>query len=199
MAENVHMEKRWPRTLIVLVAAALTGVAMLVTSPGPDPARAGTCTDADAPPAPLAGHPTATEAETALRCLINNERKSRGLKVMYYNGKLSTAAQNHSTSMDNFNYWSHNSRNGSSFVSRIKATGYILGTVAWTVGENIAWGYRYTPRNIFNGWMNSSTHREQLLKSSYRDIGIGLSWGSPTGSFESGSAIYTADFGRRWY
>jgi uncharacterized protein YkwD len=187
------------RTMITLAAGALIALGVLAAAPTVRVAQAGTCVDADAPPAPLPGHVSSTDAETALRCLINNERKSRGLKVLHYSGKLSASAQNHSTSMDNRNFFSHNSRDGTSFVTRIRRTGYILGTSAWAVGENIAWGVEITPRGIFNRWMNSSTHRAQMLKSTYREIGIGVAWGSPTGSFEHRSAIYTADFGRRWY
>jgi uncharacterized protein YkwD len=187
------------RALIALIAGALIALGLLAASPATRVVHAGTCFDADAPPAPLPGHVSSTDAETALRCLINNERKSRGLKVLNYNGRLTKSAGNHSISMDNYNYFSHNSRNGTSFVKRIKRTGYMSGTRAWTVGENIGWGSEITPRGIFNTWMNSSNHRDVILKSAYRDIGIGVAWGSPTGRFEHRSAIYTADFGRRWY
>jgi uncharacterized protein YkwD len=189
------------RALIALIAVGVIAYGLLVAAPGPDPARAGICTDADAPPAPLPGHVSSTDTETALRCLINNARKSRGLKVLRYNGRLSSAAQNHSTSMDNRNFFSHYSRDGTSFITRIRRTGYMSGTRAWAVGENIGWGHSVlgTARAIFNSWMNSSGHRSQILKSSYRDIGIGVSWGRPTGRLEYGSATYTADFGRRWY
>jgi len=178
--------------------AALT--AALLASGGGTAVAGSTCANANGPPGPDPRvHITTTESETALRCLINKERKSRGLHVLSYNGRLYKAAKNHSASMDKHNYFSHYSRSGRSFVTRIKNTGYMKGTKSWEVGENIGWGYLVTPQGMFNAWMNSSTHRATLLRSSFREIGIGTVWGSPTGKREFGSAIYTADFGRRRY
>jgi uncharacterized protein YkwD len=93
-------------------------------------------------------------------------------------------------------YFSHNSLNGSSFVDRIRRTGYLRGARSWNVGENIAWGSGRlsTPRAIARAWMNSPGHRANILSRSFRSIGIGIASGTPSGG---GGATYTTDFGRR--
>jgi uncharacterized protein YkwD len=159
-----------------------------------------TCANANGQPGPdPRTHISTFESQTALRCLINKARKSRGLHTLSYNSKLYSAAKNHSASMDRHNYFSHYSRSGKSFITRIRETGYMNGTRSWEVGENLGWGYHITPQGMFNAWMSSSGHRATMLKSSFREIGIGTVWGSPTGNLEYGSATYTADFGRRRY
>lgn len=40
-----------------------------------------------------------------------------------------------------------------------------------TAGENIAYG-QSTPAEVMNGWMNSSGHRANILKSDFKEIGI---------------------------
>ena len=67
----------------------------------------------------------------------------------------------------------------------------------WTIGENIAWGSGAlaTPRAIVNGWMHSPGHRANILRASFRDIGIGIRLGAP-GPGLSGGATYVTDFGR---
>lgn len=41
-----------------------------------------------------------------------------------------------------------------------------------SVGENIAYGYS-SGRSVVNAWMRSSGHRANILKSSYRLMGVG--------------------------
>ena len=41
-----------------------------------------------------------------------------------------------------------------------------------TAGENIAMGYD-TPEAVMEGWMNSTGHRENILKSEFTTIGVG--------------------------
>ena len=48
-------------------------------------------------------------------------------------------------------------------------------------GENIASGYK-TPKAVMSGWMNSSGHKDNILNSSYKSIGIGC--------FRTGGTIY---------
>jgi hypothetical protein len=43
----------------------------------------------------------------------------------------------------------------------------------WTyVGENIAMGYT-SPEDVMDGWMNSQGHRNNILNSRYKYIGVG--------------------------
>jgi len=64
------------------------------------------------------------------------------------------------------------------------------------VGENIAYGSgdRSSPRSIGAAWMNSPPHRANILRASFREIGIGLASGTPV---SVRGATYTTDFGQR--
>jgi uncharacterized protein YkwD len=48
------------------------------------------------------------------------------------------------------------------------------GTRSWEVGENLVWGTGplSTPHSLVASWMNSPPHRENLLKPTFREIGI---------------------------
>ncbi len=126
-------------------------------------------------------------------CLLNAERQRHGLRALRLNSRLSRAARGHSQDMARNNYFDHNSRNGSSFVDRIRRTGYLTGASRWKVAENIAWGTRWlaAPRAIMKAWMDSPGHRANILDGSYREIGIGVATRSER------RAIYTTDFGAR--
>ena len=93
-------------------------------------------------------------------------------------------------------YFSHDGRNGSSFLGRIRATGYLSGAGEWLAGENLAWGTgsSATPRQIMRSWMASPGHRANILEHGYREIGIGISTGNPMRRNGAG-ATYGTEFG----
>jgi uncharacterized protein YkwD len=132
----------------------------------------------------------------ATLCVLNAERARHNLRPLRLNRKLSRAARRHSRAMARRRFFSHNSLNGASFVDRIRGTGYLSGARSWSIGENIAYGsgQRSSPRSIGSAWMNSAPHRANILSRSFREIGIGLAYGIPTGG---NGATYTTDFGRR--
>ena len=100
--------------------------------------------------------------------LTNNERKKAGLKSLKLNNKLASAADLHSDSMAEDDFFSHTGIDGSSVGDRVKNVGYQY----QTVGENIAAGYS-TASAVVTGWMNSSGHRANILNADYAEIGIG--------------------------
>jgi uncharacterized protein YkwD len=126
-------------------------------------------------------------------CLLNAERRRHGLRPLRLNERLARAARAHSQDMARNRYFDHNSQNGSSFVDRIRRTGYLNGARRWKVAENIAWGTDWlaSPRAIMKAWMDSPGHRANILDGSYREIGIGVATRSGP------KAIYTTDFGTR--
>ena len=91
-------------------------------------------------------------------------------------------------------YFEHDSRNGDSFADRIRDTGYLSRASRWVVGENLAWGSGRlaTPEAIVKAWMDSPGHRANILSGRYREIGIGLTLGSPRGG---DGATYATEFG----
>jgi uncharacterized protein YkwD len=172
----------------------IAGLLVALALAGPI-ASASACRGAGQKPPQL----TASEAKRAVICLINKRRARFHAHKLHGNAQLTQAAAGHSTSMNNLNYFAHDSSSDGSPVSRISATGYMNGASFWTVGEDLGWGWgsNATPKSAVAAWMNSAEHRSVLLSPSFRDIGIGFAPGSPTGSDENGSGIYTADFGAR--
>jgi uncharacterized protein YkwD len=67
------------------------------------------------------------------------------------------------------NYFSHTSRNGTSFGGRILATGATFRTA----GENIAKG-QPTPSAVVKAWMNSAGHRRNILNCGFTRIDVGF-------------------------
>jgi len=130
----------------------------------------------------------------AILCLLNAERRAKGLASLHSNGKLRRAAKGWASRMVAGRFFAHEA-GASTLLSRVKRTGYVRGN--WTLGENIAWGSGAlaTPRAIVNGWMHSPGHRANILHGKFRDIGIGLKLGAP-GAGLSGGATYVTDFGR---
>jgi uncharacterized protein YkwD len=137
-------------------------------------------------------------ARSAVICLVNKRRKKHGLRALRVNFDLTQAASGHSYDMVMNGYFSHTSPGGASPMTRIKLTGYTSGALAWGVGETLGWGVGGggTPNGIVRGWMHSAGHRHVLLTRSWRQIGVGVTWGSP-GNPGSNAGTYTADFGYR--
>jgi uncharacterized protein YkwD len=136
------------------------------------------------------------QARAATLCLINQERTSRGLRVVHSQTRLRAAATRHSTSMVRRHFFDHSSPTGSTAATRVRAAGYLRGVATFQLGENIGAGEGVfgTPAAMVDAWMHSAGHRSNILRRSFRDIGIGIVAGTPTGG---GGATYTTDFGVR--
>ena len=100
--------------------------------------------------------------------LVNEVRRENGLKALTANWELSRVARYKSQDMLNKGYFSHTSPTYGTPFQMIKAFGLSFRTA----GENIAYGQR-TPQQVFQGWMNSSGHRANILNASYTQIGVG--------------------------
>jgi uncharacterized protein YkwD len=170
----------------------------------PAPAPAAASAAVVAPPAPAACAnteivPDAGNLElvrAALACLHNQVRAQNGLGTLADNGALATAATGHSADMVARTYFDHTTPDGVSFSDRILAAGYAGRNGEWTVGENLAWGTGAlaTPAAIMQAWLNSAGHRANILKPQYRELGLGVRLGSPTGP---DGVTVSAEFGAR--
>lgn len=149
------------------------------------------CANADLEPAP--GNQATIRA--AVLCLHNQIRAQRGLPLLRENGKLRKAALGHSSDMVSRRFFEHTAPGGVSMVDRIFAARYVPRNAGWALGENLAWGTGSlaTPRGIMRAWMNSPGHKANIVKRAYREIGIGVVTGIPSGG--NRGATYTADFG----
>ena len=126
--------------------------------------------------------------------LHNRERKKRGMDFLCVNPNLTQSSRAHARDMMQNDYFSHKSQNGDSFEDRIRAAGYRNYS---TVGENLSRGNgpKSTPESQFRALMNSEGHRKNILKRSFKEIGIGSASGTYKG--RSDSVIYTMNFGAR--
>jgi uncharacterized protein YkwD len=185
-----------PKAIVALVAACVAALLIPGVAPAaPDPAKASGrahCAGADRHPAavPLA------KTRRATLCLLNAERRSRGLGPVKQHRRLVGVAAGYSRAMVRGRFFAHVSPAGSTMTDRILRGGYTR-TSRWTVGENLAWGSgrHATPRRIVRAWMDSDGHRANVLRRSFRHIGIGVVRGTPKSP--GAGATYTANFGRR--
>ena len=144
--------------------------------------------------------PTADNVElirAAVLCLHNQIRQQHNLPLLKDNAKLRKAAVGHSADMVDEGYFDHTTPDGTNFVDRILGAGYVKRSAAWTLGENLAWGTGdlSTANGVMQAWMNSSGHKANILKRSYKEIGVGIRLGVPS---DAGvGATFTADFGAK--
>ncbi len=171
--------------LAVIVAVGLAG---------PPVATARDCRNADLDPSAA----RAGAIERATLCLINHERRARGLGPLRREPRLSRAAQRHSDDMTRRDYFAHVAPGGLDLRGRLTNAGYLRGAGSWSAGENIAWGsgWRARPAAIVASWMASPGHRANILSADYRQIGLGVTPGVPQPGVADG-ATYTTDFGTR--
>ena len=160
------------------------------------PASAKPCPGGDV--MPNSGNGAAARHSTL--CLLNHERRMRGLRRLHPSMKLRSAAQAYSWSMVRNDFFDHVSPGGSTLVGRVRKTAYLASARGWSLGENIAWGAGRlaTPRQTVRAWMHSPGHKHNILTGRFTEIGIGIAPGAPV-RLPDGmpAATYTTDFGSR--
>ena len=183
-------------TLLVPSAAHAKGVKATVALGDKRPVKAHVAQDCgDTSVLPTADD--LAQVRAAVLCLHNQTRAAKGLPLLRENAKLDKAALGHSNDMVAAGYFDHTTPNGTSFVDRILAAGYVKRDAGWTLGENLAWGTGdlSTPEGVMTSWMNSPGHKANILKRAYREVGIGIRLGVPS---DGGvGATYTLDFGAK--
>ena len=179
------------RLAAVLLVAAVSQLATLPAQASPGEG----CQGADSRP----DGASYGELGRATLCLVNRERRRRGLRALRSDRRLALAARRHAGDMVRHSYFAHDSRNGARFTSRIARAGYLRGVASWRAGENIAWGAgsRSTPRRVVRAWMNSPGHRANILNGGFRDLGVGVVAGAPVARRYDVGATYVHDFGVR--
>lgn len=112
-----------------------------------------------------------TEMSTSeLLAATNAQRAQNGsLVALKLNTKLASAAQTKANDMVARDYWSHNTPDGKEPWTFIDATGYEY----LKAGENLAYGFDNSDDTVI-GWMNSPSHRANILDTSYREVGFGF-------------------------
>lgn len=100
--------------------------------------------------------------------LVNIERANNGLEELISYPELTNAAQAHALDMGCNFFLAHDSFDGTLWSDRIYS--YYSG---YMIGENVAAG-QSTPAAVVSAWMNSPTHRSNILYPDFYDIGIGF-------------------------
>jgi len=108
--------------------------------------------------------------------LTNAKRAQAGLSALSLNSTLSQAAQAKGADMLNKGYWAHVAPDG---------------TQPWAFFTDFGYKYRYAGENLardfssassaVEAWMNSPSHKENLLSGKYKEIGIGVVEGNLAG------------------
>ncbi len=101
--------------------------------------------------------------------LTNFERKKNGLPPLSYSRQLSEAAQRKATDMFAKNYWAHYAPDGTTPWDFILSTGYRYEYA----GENLAKNFLFS-QGVVDAWMASPTHRENILRKDYTEIGFAI-------------------------
>jgi hypothetical protein len=99
----------------------------------------------------------------------NSKRAELGLAPLQVNGSLNQAAIAKANHMFGNNYWAHIAPDGTTPWVFIKNAGYRYAVA----GENLARDFDTTGAMV-NAWMDSPTHRENIVNPKYTEIGIAV-------------------------
>lgn len=106
--------------------------------------------------------------------VLNVRRAEKGLPLLVWSEDMARVARSHSQEMAQFKFFSHAGRNGSMVDDRAD----VLGFKKWkAIGENIAYnrGYEKPAEFACERWMQSVSHRENILNPRWQEAGIGVS------------------------
>lgn len=124
----------------------------------------------------------------SLVTLHNQEREKNGLGDLTINSKLVRSAQAKANAMLASDCWDHYCPNGKSPWEFFDQYGYEY----IYAGENLAEGFNSNEK-VFNAWMNSKTHRENILRAEFTEIGIAIAYGKFQGI--ENNAVIVVHFG----
>lgn len=99
----------------------------------------------------------------------NSQRLASGLGTLSYNTLLAQAAIAKAQNMFSEGYWAHTSPSGKEPWDFIKSAGYVYKIA----GENLARDFDSTSP-MMSAWMNSPTHRANIMNPRYQEIGIAV-------------------------
>lgn len=99
----------------------------------------------------------------------NDERLKNDLPPLRYSSVLSDSAIRKAKDMFTNNYWAHTAPNGTTPWDFLKSVGYKYSIA----GENLARDF-YDTDSLLKAWMNSPTHKANIVHPKYQEIGIGV-------------------------
>ncbi len=102
--------------------------------------------------------------------LINQQRVNAGLQPVTKEGRLTLAAAGYAKLLSDQHWFSHNGPDGSTLVSRVTGAGFPFNV---PIGEILAWGTQaWSADAMVQAWMDSPTHREEILSGDYTRAGL---------------------------
>jgi hypothetical protein len=101
--------------------------------------------------------------------LTNKYRVEQGLEELKPNARLTQAAVNKAHDLLINQYFSHTSPDGRKFSQWIRDVEYKY----FYVGENLAIDFDDNEK-IFDAWLDSPSHKENIIKPQYQEIGIAV-------------------------
>jgi len=115
--------------------------------------------------------------------LTNNERQAQNLPVLVVNPVLNQAAQAKAVDMATKGYFAHISPEGKNPWYWLDSAGYKYEYA----GENLAVNFSDSA-DVTRAWMESPTHRENIVRGNYTEVGTGVA----TGIYKGKEAIFVA-------
>jgi len=110
--------------------------------------------------------------------IINAKRVSEGAEALEYSDSLEAVAYSHCKDMADNDYLAHTSPSGETFDQRIDNAEIPYSSAA----ENIAAGFT-SAEKVVASWMNSESHRNNLLNSEFTKVGLGYYVGGSNGTY----------------
>src|SRR6185369_17183845 len=117
--------------------------------------------------------------------LTNEERSQNDAAPLTVNPLLSKAAEMKAQDMAARGYFAHTSPDGKTPWYWLDQVGYYYSSA----GENLAVNF-FESSDVATAWMNSPTHRANIVKKEYKEIGIGVA----TGMYKGQSTVFVAQF-----
>ena len=118
-----------------------------------------------------------------LTTLTNEERAQNNVGPLVQNDLLTQAAQLKAEDMATHEYFAHTSPDGKTPWYWFNQVGYSYSSA----GENLAVNF-FESDDVARAWMNSPTHRANIVKENYTEIGIGVA----SGTYEGKSTVFVA-------
>ncbi len=118
----------------------------------------------------------------------NQVRAEGGLGSLRLNESLNLSAESKALAMLNSNCWDHYCPDGKSPWEFFSESGYQY----VFAGENLAEGFANS-NTAMTAWMNSKTHKENIMRTEFTEVGFGIISGNYQG--REGNTIVVAHFG----
>lgn len=115
---------------------------------------------------------TATVIQSEIIALTNERRADYSVSAVKEDTLLNQSAQAKADEMAALGYFAHESPTGKKAWELIEDSGYAY----QFAGENLAVRF-VDSKDVLNGWMNSPSHRANIIKPNYTDIGVGVAQG----------------------